>query len=179
MWPKFGNSSISMSEVMTTHFYKDLTRKTAFLRDGLGSSSIIRDWRSVQTWNFTPVWEKGQKVSKFWGLIPKFVEVTGKKLVEAPPPFILNKLKLLYGRKQFLVSYFINFFISLETPIFWLGSFLIFSQKLIGRGSGEGVAIKTLCCAFSKLSILDSILVKLILSLPLNIDFQFKSFMAK
>ena len=86
MWPRFGNSSISMSEVMTTHFYKDLTRKTAFLRDGLGSSSIIRDWRSVQTWNFTPVWEKGQKVSKFWGLIPKFVEVTGKKLVEAPPP---------------------------------------------------------------------------------------------
>ena len=25
-------------------FYKDLTRKTTFLRGGLGSSSIIRDW---------------------------------------------------------------------------------------------------------------------------------------
>ena len=86
MWPKFGNSRISVSEVMTTHFYKDLTKKTAFLRDGLGSSSMIRDWHYVQTWSFTPVWKKGHKVSKFWGLIPKFVEVTGKKLVEAPPP---------------------------------------------------------------------------------------------
>ena len=37
MWPKFGNCII-------TSFYKDLTRKTAFLRGGLCSSSIIWDW---------------------------------------------------------------------------------------------------------------------------------------
>ena len=49
-----------------------------------------------------------------------------------------------------------TFFISLETPIFWLGSFLIFGQKLISRGSGEGFAIKMFCCAFSKLLILYS-----------------------
>ena len=43
VWPKFGNSSISMREVITTLIYKDLTRKTTFLRDGLGWSSIIWD----------------------------------------------------------------------------------------------------------------------------------------
>ena len=44
MWPKFGNCSISMREVITTSIYKDLTRKTVFLRSGLGLSSIIWDW---------------------------------------------------------------------------------------------------------------------------------------
>ena len=44
MLPKFDNSSISMREVTQPQFYKDLTRKTAFLRGGLGSSSIIWDW---------------------------------------------------------------------------------------------------------------------------------------
>ena len=43
MWPKFGNCSISMREVITTLIYKDLTRKTTFLRDSLGWSSIIWD----------------------------------------------------------------------------------------------------------------------------------------
>ena len=31
MWPKFGNSSISMKEVIITSFYKDLTKKINFL----------------------------------------------------------------------------------------------------------------------------------------------------
>ena len=35
MWPKFGNSSISMREVITT----------STLMSGLGSSSIISDWQ--------------------------------------------------------------------------------------------------------------------------------------
>ena len=35
MWPKFGNSSISMREVITT----------STLMRGLGSSSIIWDWQ--------------------------------------------------------------------------------------------------------------------------------------
>ena len=30
MWPKFGNSSISMREFIKPQVYKDLTRKTAF-----------------------------------------------------------------------------------------------------------------------------------------------------
>ena len=46
MWPKFGNSSISMREVIIHQFYKDLTRIIAFLRSGLGSSLII--WDKVQ-----------------------------------------------------------------------------------------------------------------------------------
>ena len=30
LWPKFGNSIISMKEVLELQFYKDLTRKTSF-----------------------------------------------------------------------------------------------------------------------------------------------------
>ena len=30
MWPKFGNSSMSMRKLSEPHFYKDLTRKTFF-----------------------------------------------------------------------------------------------------------------------------------------------------
>ena len=36
MSPKFGNSSISLREVIITSFYKDLTTKTAFLKGSLG-----------------------------------------------------------------------------------------------------------------------------------------------
>ena len=63
-------------------FYKDLTRKTAFLRGGLGSSSIIRLGLGTNLKLYTSV-GKGLKlkVRKFLGLIPTFVEVTGEKLV--------------------------------------------------------------------------------------------------
>ena len=44
MWSKFDNYSISMKEVSQSQFYKDLTRKTAFLRGSFGSSSIIWEW---------------------------------------------------------------------------------------------------------------------------------------
>ena len=43
MWPKFGNSSISLREVIITKICKDLTEKKNFLTGGLGSSSIIWD----------------------------------------------------------------------------------------------------------------------------------------
>ena len=43
MWPKFGNPSTSMKEVIVTSIYKDLNRKKAFLRGGLDSSSIMWD----------------------------------------------------------------------------------------------------------------------------------------
>ena len=58
MWPNFDNYSISMKEVSQSQFYKDLTRKTAFLRGSLGSSSIIWEWHQLQTGNFTPVSKK-------------------------------------------------------------------------------------------------------------------------
>ena len=48
MWPQFGKSSISMSEVVTT----------SILRSGLGSSSRIWHWHQVQTWHFAPVRQK-------------------------------------------------------------------------------------------------------------------------
>ena len=47
IWPKFGKSSSSMKElIITSMFYKDLTRKIwpLFLRGALGSSSIVWDW---------------------------------------------------------------------------------------------------------------------------------------
>ena len=54
MWPKFGNYSISMREVIITWiFKKDLTRKTIFLRGALDSSSVIWDWYEKWSWNFT------------------------------------------------------------------------------------------------------------------------------
>ena len=36
IWPKFGNSSVSMTEVITTSIFKDLTRKIALSEGGSG-----------------------------------------------------------------------------------------------------------------------------------------------
>ena len=44
MWPKFGNFRILWEKLSQPQFYKDLTRKTAFLRAGLGFNSITWDW---------------------------------------------------------------------------------------------------------------------------------------
>ena len=44
MWPKFGESSISMGEVFITSTLKGLEWKNQFFWDALGSSSIIWDW---------------------------------------------------------------------------------------------------------------------------------------
>ena len=66
-------------------FYKDLTRKTAFMKGwswfkfnnlGVALGENLKFYTSVA---------KGlkQKVRKFWRLIPTFVEVTGEKLVES------------------------------------------------------------------------------------------------
>ena len=81
---KFGNSSISMREVISQpQFYKDLTRKTAFFEGwpwckfnnlGLALGTNLKCYISVA---------KGVKlkVRIFWRLIPTFVEVTGEKPV--------------------------------------------------------------------------------------------------
>ena len=83
IWPKFGNSSISMREVIEPQFYKDLTRKTAFFKRwsqfkfnnlGLALGTILKFYKSVAK-------RLKLKVRKFLGLIPTFVEVTGEKLV--------------------------------------------------------------------------------------------------
>ena len=77
-----------------------MTRKTAFFEEwswfkfnnlGLTLSMNLKFYTSVA---------KGLKlkVRMFWGLIPKFVEVTGRKLVEGTPfwlPPILNRVDTL------------------------------------------------------------------------------------
>ena len=71
MWPKFGNSIISLREVITTLVYKDLPRKTAFFEEwcwfkfnnlglALGANfkfytSVAKEWKlKVFTWAFFP-----------------------------------------------------------------------------------------------------------------------------
>ena len=61
MWQKFGNSSISMREVIITSILYGFDLKKQYLRGGLGSSSIICDWGQALPWNFTPLLQKGQK----------------------------------------------------------------------------------------------------------------------
>ena len=68
-------------------FYKDLTRKTAFLEGcswfkfnslGLALGTNLKFYTSVAK-------ELKLKVRRFWGLIPTFVEITGEKLVRGGP----------------------------------------------------------------------------------------------
>ena len=95
--PKFGNSSISMRDVISQpQFYRDLTRKTAFFEGwprfkfnnlGLALGKNLKCYISVA---------KGVKlkVRIFWRLIPTFVDVTGEKPVggrvfcPSPPSWI-------------------------------------------------------------------------------------------
>ena len=44
MWPNFGNSSISVREVIITSILWEFDKKIAFFKGGLGSSSITWDW---------------------------------------------------------------------------------------------------------------------------------------
>ena len=106
MWPKFGNSSISMREVIMISILKGFDQKTHFFwgvvlvepllfnNFGLALGMNLKFYISVV---------KGSKlkVRKFYGLIPTFVEVTGEKVVRGPfwPPSILNrdKVYLIYG----------------------------------------------------------------------------------
>ena len=59
MWPKFGNSNISMREVITSFLY-GFDQKNQFISVAEGLTL---------------------KVRKFWELIRAFIEVTGEKLV--------------------------------------------------------------------------------------------------
>ena len=89
MWTKFGNSSISMREVIIT-FYKDLTIKTNFFEGwsrfkfnnlGLVIGMTLKFYTNVA---------KGLKIKvrKLLGLFPTFEEVTGENRIGEPfyPP---------------------------------------------------------------------------------------------
>ena len=67
-----------LSEPQIYKDLKDLTRKTPFLRVGLGSLKLTLGIAG----NFTPVWKKdsNKKWESVWGIISTFVEDTGKKL---------------------------------------------------------------------------------------------------
>ena len=67
MWPKFGNSSISVREVIRTSILLGFDRKSRFfLRGGLGSSSII-----CTRYKLKILHQCGKRVKaksqKFWG----------------------------------------------------------------------------------------------------------------
>ena len=115
---KFGNSSISLREVITTSILKGFDQKNRFFQRwswfkfnnlGLALGMALKFNTSVA---------KGSKVKvrKFWRPIPMFVEVTGKKLVgEAfcPPPPNLNRVKRFKNSCQ---SAFIFSKSTMQTP---------------------------------------------------------------
>ena len=69
-----------MREVIITTVYKDLTRKTIFLRGVLVSSSII--WTGTR-YGLEILCSGGKRVkTKIRGLIPTLLEVAREKLVE-------------------------------------------------------------------------------------------------
>ena len=99
MWPKFGNCSISTREVIITSILYGFDQKSHFFEGwswfkfnnlGLALGMILQFYTNVaKGWKV--------KVRKFWAINPKFVEVTGEKLVGgedflAPSP-ILNRVK--------------------------------------------------------------------------------------
>ena len=63
-WQKFGYCSISMWKLSQLQSYKDLTRKTYFLKSGLGSGSIICDWYLIWSRNFKNGQNKKFQTSK-------------------------------------------------------------------------------------------------------------------
>ena len=85
MWPSLAFLWVNLSQ---PQFNKDLTRITTFFEGwswfkfnnlGLTLGTTLNFYNSVAN-------GLKLKVRKFWGLIPTFVEVTWKKLVEGKPP---------------------------------------------------------------------------------------------
>ena len=99
---KFGNSRISMREVIISSSLQGLDQKNCFFEAwswfkfnnfGLALGRNLKFYSRVAKW-------LKSKDRKICGLVPKFVGVTGEKLLEwdffysSPPPFpILNRVK--------------------------------------------------------------------------------------
>ena len=87
LWLKFGNSSISMREVITTSIHQ----KNHFF---WGVVLVQIQWSGTGTrfkFDTNVTKDEKLKIRKFGALIPAFVEVTGEKLVGGrflplPPP---------------------------------------------------------------------------------------------
>ena len=103
MTPKFGNSSISMRQVITTSILLEFDRKNPFFFFFEGWSwfkfNNLRLTLDMTLKFYTSV-AKGLKlkVRQFLGISPTFVKVAGEKLVGGgalccPPPPILNRAK--------------------------------------------------------------------------------------
>ena len=83
MWSNFGNSSISVREVIITSILWEFDKKNCFFRGwswfkfnnmGLVLGTNLKLYTSVKEGSKL-------KVRQFWRLIPTFAEVTGEKLV--------------------------------------------------------------------------------------------------
>ena len=84
MWPKFGNSSIYMREVIITLILWGFNQKNQIFWGVLWLKfSNLRLVQGMTLKFYTSVAKELKlKVIKFWGLIPTYVEVTGEKLVK-------------------------------------------------------------------------------------------------
>ena len=82
MWPKFGNSSISMREVITSISLRFKLEKTIFWGVLMVQVQWFRTGTSMTFIFYTNVAKELKlKFRKFLGLTPTFVEVTGEKLL--------------------------------------------------------------------------------------------------
>ena len=134
MWPKFGYSSICIGEVIITSFYKDLTRKTAFLQGW--SWSKFNNLRLALGMNlkFYTSLSKGLKLrlKQFWGLILTFVEVTGENLVGGaflPTHPILNRVNIIWIKFFILIisskKKYVRFFMSISSTLLLIFKFIL------------------------------------------------------
>ena len=83
MWPRFGNSRISIREVIIISVLKEFAIKTTFLKRWSCFKFNTFEEPLGMTLKFYTSVEKGLnlKDKRFLGLIPMFVELTGEKLV--------------------------------------------------------------------------------------------------
>ena len=79
MWPKFGNSSISMRILHNLNFITIWLEKPIFLRSALGSSLGIAPGMGLKFYN-SVARELKLIVRRFWGQTPAFQEVTREKM---------------------------------------------------------------------------------------------------
>ena len=108
MWPKFGNSSISVREAIMTSILYGFDQK--FRSILVWPWNLYQFGKRVKTINTSVVKGLKLKVRKFSGLILTFVEVTGEKLVGGPfcptHPHLVHEYIWIINLWNFLVSNF-------------------------------------------------------------------------